>query len=203
MDGNDLDDERLLELLLAALDQNFALLVTKFQERLLRFACRLMRNQHDAEDIVQESFLSAYKALKNRPDQHRKTRLAAWLYTITLHKCRDHLGPRASQPPDPPISLYTPGLLEALDYKLYNNPQEQPEAVVEAIEIYEWTINKINELPDLARKVAFLYIIEDLDRGEIADLFRGISPNTIKTHVTRSQCRLRKEWKRHLEEGED
>src|SRR5258708_37844772 len=82
----DQDDEHLLSLLATDLDRHFRQLVLLYQQRLYSFALRLVSSPQDAEDIVQETFLRTYHALKSYPVLTvRALRLRQWLYTITLH----------------------------------------------------------------------------------------------------------------------
>ena len=59
--GSSLEDA-----LAADLDASFERLVDSFQDRLFSFACRLAGNREDAEEIAQDAFVRAYRALKTR-----------------------------------------------------------------------------------------------------------------------------------------
>src|SRR5437868_6836133 len=83
-------EEDLLTLLATDLDRHFRQLVLLYQQRLYSFALRLIGNPQDAEDIVQETFLRSYHALKSYPVlKVRAVRLRQWLYTITLNIFRN------------------------------------------------------------------------------------------------------------------
>src|SRR5713226_183994 len=83
-------DEQLLSLLATDLDYHFRQLVALYQQRLYSFALRLEGRPQDAEDIVQETFLRTYHALKSYPVLKVRTlRLRQWLYTITLNIFRN------------------------------------------------------------------------------------------------------------------
>ncbi len=83
-------DEQLLSLLATDLDYHFRQLVALYQQRLYGFALRLEGRPQDAEDIVQETFLRAYHALKSYPLlKVRALRLRQWLYTISLNIFRN------------------------------------------------------------------------------------------------------------------
>src|SRR5437660_5426440 len=83
--------------LAADLDAAFESLVRTFQDRLFSFARRLSRNREDAEEVTQDTFVRAYRALKTYPgDRIRALALQAWLYRITLNVARNRLrGKRA------------------------------------------------------------------------------------------------------------
>ena len=72
------------------LDGTFERLVRDYQDRLYSFACRLARNPEDAEEIAQDAFVRAYRALKTYPAERiRALSLKAWLYQITLNTARN------------------------------------------------------------------------------------------------------------------
>src|SRR5688572_25900883 len=84
------DDERLASRLASDLDASFEDLVQAFQDRLFGFALRLTGRAQDAEDVTQDAFVRAYRALERYPTEQRRTlQLKAWLYRITLNVVRN------------------------------------------------------------------------------------------------------------------
>src|ERR1700692_3116189 len=72
--------------------ENFERIVDDYQRRLYGFALRMTGNREDAEEIVQDAFVRAYRALgKMSPEQRAELRLQPWLYTITLNVTRNRL----------------------------------------------------------------------------------------------------------------
>ena len=71
---------------------DFEAIVDDYQRRLYGFALRMTGNREDAEEIVQDAFVRAYRALgKMSPEQRADLRLQPWLYTITLNVTRNRL----------------------------------------------------------------------------------------------------------------
>ena len=68
--------------------QAFGLLVTKYQRKLARLVSRLIWNSSDVEDVVQESFIRAYRAL---PDFRNDSAFYTWLYRIGVNSAKDWL----------------------------------------------------------------------------------------------------------------
>src|SRR5262245_58545128 len=63
-------------------------LVSRYQLRLFRFACRLLHDRAEAEDALQETFVRAFRALPTyRPDGF----FSSWIYRIALNECRRRL----------------------------------------------------------------------------------------------------------------
>src|SRR5712691_11400275 len=82
--------EELSTCLAEDLESYFEQLMQTYQHRLYAFALRQVGNAQDAEDIVQETFLRAYHALKNYPASRIRTlQLRQWLYKITLNVFRN------------------------------------------------------------------------------------------------------------------
>src|SRR2546428_13437090 len=73
----------------------FERLVREYQDRLYSFAHRLTGNSEDAEEIAQDAFVRAYRAMKTYPTERIRTlSLKAWLYRITLNVARNRMRAR-------------------------------------------------------------------------------------------------------------
>src|ERR1700693_3640144 len=85
--------EAALEAALAEdLEGCFERLVREYQDRLYSFAHRLAGNPQDAEEIAQDAFVRAYRAMKTYPPERiRALSLKAWLYQITLNVARNRM----------------------------------------------------------------------------------------------------------------
>src|SRR5687767_11764214 len=84
--------DTLVEHLAIDLDGSYEQLVRVFQDRLYSFAHRLCGNREDAEEVAQDAFVRAYRALKTWPAARiRSLALQAWLYRITLNVARNRL----------------------------------------------------------------------------------------------------------------
>ncbi len=181
----DQDEEDLLSLLATDLDRHFRQLVILYQQRLYSFALRLEGSPQDAEDIVQETFLRTYHALKSYPVlKVRALRLRQWLYTITLNIFRNRQRKPEHQSMPLDISEDSP-LLEIEDPSL--GPDE---------EAYwrEWRRELEMQLASLAeryRVAVTLYYFEDLSYVEIAELLNQ-PVGTVKAHVHRALRQLHK-----------
>jgi len=92
--GNtEISQEQALEAALANdIDGSYEHLVRRYQDRLYSFALRLTGNNEDAEEVAQDAFVRAYRALRRYPAERiRAMRLKAWLYRITLNVARNRL----------------------------------------------------------------------------------------------------------------
>jgi len=108
-------DRELVERARAGEREAFDLLVARYQRRLLRLVLRLLRDQAEAEDVVQETFLKAYRAL---PRFRGDAAFYTWLYRIALNGARNAIlrrrqrgashGVAPSQLPAPAPEIGTP-----------------------------------------------------------------------------------------------
>jgi len=171
----------------AQVDAYYEQLVSTYWPPLHAFILRRTRSPQDAEDIVQEAFLHAYYALERYSLQQVRTLQARpWLYKITWNVYRNYIS--RSKPPVA-VSLDT----KAADFLLDLNDewQERPEAIYEKGERRRELETLVETLPEPYREVIGLYYFDDLSHQEIADLLNR-PVGTIKTHVHRGLCMLRK-----------
>ncbi len=167
--------------------EGFEHVVEDYQRRLYGFALRMTGNREDAEEIVQDAFVRAYRALaKMDSEQRAELRLQPWLYTITLNVTRNRL--RSKRP--------TAVALDALadPDALLNETQEgpdQPEAIIERGADMVLVEQALLQLPMHLRAAATLRFIEGRSHPEIAEILDQ-PIGTVKSHVHRAVRILRR-----------
>lgn len=86
------EDDRLIAAAQRGDDAAFVRLVERHQEAIFRFCCRWLRQEEDAREAAQDTFVRAYLAL----DRYRKQgQVSTWLFQIALNQCRDRLKSRS------------------------------------------------------------------------------------------------------------
>jgi RNA polymerase sigma-70 factor (ECF subfamily) len=167
--------------------ENFETVVDEFQRRLYGFALRMTGNREDAEEIVQDAFVRAYRALsKMDAAQRAELRLQPWLYTITLNVTRNRL--RSKRPTNVALdSLADP---DALLNETQEGP-DQPEAIVERGSDMALVEQALLQLPMHLRAAATLRFIEGRSHPEIAEILDQ-PIGTVKSHVHRAVRILRR-----------
>ena len=167
--------------------ENFEDVVEDYQRRLYGFALRMTGNREDAEEIVQDAFVRAYRALaKMDPEQRAELRLQPWLYTITLNVTRNRL--RSKRPTSVALdSLADP---DALLNETQEGP-DQPEAIVERGADMVLVEQALLQLPMHLRAAATLRFIEGRSHPEIAEILDQ-PIGTVKSHVHRAVRILRR-----------
>lgn len=174
------------------LDGSFERLVLVYQERIFRFALRLLGNPEDAEEIAQDTFVRAYHALAGY-ERRRIEQLAlrSWLYAITLNLVRNRRrGKRLTQVSlDGPANGMVPLDIMATDH------DHQPVARAEAMETGAMLAAAIVRLPLRYRAAVVLRLIEDLPYQEISRTLNQ-PVGTIKANVHRGRELLQQDLTR-------
>src|SRR5690606_11887908 len=91
-------DQRLVERAQAGDKQAFDLLVTKYQRKLGRLLSRFIRDPAEVEDVAQEAFVKAYRAL---PSFRGDSAFYTWLYRIGINTAKNHLSASGRRPSSP------------------------------------------------------------------------------------------------------
>ena len=162
----------------------FARMVESFSAKIYRLALKMLRNQQDAEDTLQETFIKAYKAL---PQFEGRSSLSTWLYRIATNEALMHL--RRVQPhqisvEQPSDDEEQPAPLEIVDWCCL------PEGELMSAEARVNLEHVIEELPHSLRVVFLLRDIEGLSTRETADVLE-LSEGAVKTRLSRARLQLR------------
>ncbi len=167
--------------------ERFERIVDDYQRRLYGFALRMTGNREDAEEIVQDAFVRAYRALgKMSPEQRAELRLQPWLYTITLNVTRNRL--RSKRPANVALdALADPDAL----LRDSNEGPAQPESIVERNTEVALVERALMQLPMHLRAAATLRFIEGRSHPEIAEILHQ-PIGTVKSHVHRAVRILRR-----------
>jgi RNA polymerase sigma-70 factor (ECF subfamily) len=140
----------------------FDLLVLKYQHKVVKLVARLLRDPTEAEDVAQEAFVKAYRALGSfRGDSAFYT----WLYRIAVNTARNAIASRQRRPLD-----YEAELSESEQSNLASRLRhtDTPEATVLSEEIRQTVNEAIEQLPEDLRTAIVLREVEGLSYEEIA-----------------------------------
>jgi RNA polymerase sigma-70 factor (ECF subfamily) len=182
--GQPESDSELVARLKSGDDTAFEAVVRMHGGRLLSVARRLLGNDEDARDTVQEAFLRAYKAIHTF---EARAQLSTWLHRIVVNTALMSLRRRRRQP------------TESLDDLLPNfvsdghqavASRDWSDALLERKETAALVREAIAKLPDQYREVLVLRDIEDRDTAEAAELL-GTTPNAVKVRLHRARQALR------------
>jgi RNA polymerase sigma-70 factor (ECF subfamily) len=183
-----LEDEQLVKCLAADLDASFDVLVLTYQTRLFGFALRLTGNPQDAEEIAQDAFVRAYRALQGYPcERVMLLALRPWLFRIALNVARNRARGRrlrlvrlAEQDGEPRDEAAT----------LLANAHDGPEAAAERAALAAQLAALVAALPPRYRAAVVLRHVEGLSYREVADVL-GQPIGSAKANVHRGVQLLR------------
>jgi RNA polymerase sigma-70 factor (ECF subfamily) len=184
---SDAEEASLLARLRAGDDAAFESLVRRETPRLLLLARRLLGNEADAQDAVQEAFVSAFNALG---DFHGESRLATWLYRITVNAAlmkRRSKARRREREIDTLLPQFGPGGHHVEPPSTWTEPAS---AEAERAESQALVRRSIDQLPDTYRTILILRDIQELETDEVARHL-GISSNAVKIRLHRARQALR------------
>lgn len=175
-----LEDAQLVRETLAGSQASFQLLVERYQARLFALTRHYTRNLVEVEDIVQDSFLKAFRRLDSF--DHRSS-FYTWLYRIAVNTILDTLKRRGRSPVqtvEDPELMVRPGPVQGLG----------PSAGLEREEIVRITQEVLDQLPEIFRTVLVLREFDGLAYQEIADVL-GISIGTVESRLFRARARFK------------
>lgn len=179
-----MDDTQLTERLARDLDGSFEDLVHAHVDRCYATALRVLGNPHDAEEVVQDALVRAYRALAGyEPERIRELRLRAWLATIIVNLCRNRT--RRHVPPTTPLApLIEAGAEPATD------AATDPAGLAVLADQRERLGALLAALPERYRVPVVLRHVDDLSYAELS-LVLGRPEGTLKAQVHRGLALLR------------
>ena len=165
-------------------DDAFEAIVRAHGGRLLSVARRLLGNDADAQDAVQDAFIRAFKAIHTFEG---RAQLSTWLHRIVVNTALMKLRQRRRHPEDSMDELLP-------DFQSDGHQtvasRDWSDAVLERKETAALVRDAIARLPDQYREVLVLRDIEDHDTAETAELL-GTTPTAIKVRLHRARQALR------------
>jgi RNA polymerase sigma-70 factor (ECF subfamily) len=178
------DAPRFLDRLRAGDAPAFEELVMTYQHRVFGVALRMLGSRAEAEDVAQEAFVRAYRALGAfRGD----AKLSTWLYAITSRLCLNRLASGERR-----MARQGEGALLRL-----SDAGPRPDAALERRELETALGRAIAELPEDRRIVVVLRDIEGLSYEEIAQVLE-LELGTVRSRLHRARAELKEKLERFL-----
>jgi RNA polymerase sigma-70 factor (ECF subfamily) len=173
----------------------FGPLVQRYQPRVFSLVYHLVRRRDEVEDLAQEIFIKAFRAIRSYNFQ---SSFATWLSRIATNHCYDYLRhERASR-----VSFYWQ-MGEDSQRELETNAESQPE---QALNHEEQTVLKdlvdklLDRAPENDRKILLLKELQDYSVEEIAEIL-NLKPTTVKVRLHRARKRMLEDLRQWREEN--
>ncbi len=170
----------------------FDTLVNRYASDVYALLLRITEDAKEAEDLMQETFLSALKAIeKFRGEADLKT----WLFRIAINNAKNRFRWWKRRKREKTVSLDAPvGASETPLSETFSSNFNTPEENVLQKEREKVLIGALNSLPEIFREAVILCDIEGLSYEEIAATLE-INPGTVKSRIARGREELRKKLK--------
>lgn len=167
----------------------FDTLVTRYANDVYALLVRITEDAKEAEDLMQETFLSALKAVhKFRGEADLKT----WLFRIAINHSKNRFRWWKSRKREKTVSLDAPvGMSETPLSETVSSDFNSPEENVLQREREKVLLKALSELPEIFREAVILCDIEGLSYEEIAETLE-INLGTVKSRIARGRDELRK-----------
>ncbi|PRQ05349.1 ECF RNA polymerase sigma factor SigW [Enhygromyxa salina] len=194
------EEREIIEGMRAGDDRAFERMVRAHVGPLRAVALRLLQNPADADDAVQEAFLSAFRNFDSfRADARLKTWLHRIVVNVALQRLRRHKRQIARGAEIVDISELLPRFADNGFPEHFHRPWVQTsEELAARAQTREQVRQMIDKLPDNYRTVLILRDIEELDTAETAELLE-LTPGTVKVRLHRARQALRNLLERELE----
>lgn len=173
-------DQLLVERVQQGDKRAFDLLVLKYQHKIISVVHRYMRDPADVNDVVQEAFIKAYRAL---PNFRGESAFYTWMYRIAINTAKNDLISKGRRPPSSDVDM------EDAEYYAGNDnlhDVDTPENNLFRDELQEAVHGVIRGLPDDLRTAVTLREMEGLSYEEIADIME-CPVGTVRSRIFRAR----------------
>ena len=150
-------------------------------------ALSYMKNEADAEDVVQEAFIRAFRKLSSF---RAESKFSTWLISITINEARTRLRRQALVRMEPLDQL--PDQDKSVSPALLRDWREIPSEAVERQEVRNLIQRVVEQLPNIYRQVFLLRDVEELTTSETAETL-NISIPSVKVRLHRARMMLQKQ----------
>jgi len=173
-DTKELKDEQIVEIVRTSDKELYREIITRYQDKLLRYALYLIRDKEKAADAVQESFI---KAFINLNAFNLKMKFSSWIYRIVHNQAINIINKNKKELP----------LLDNVDFDSGKNTEFD----LSKKEIKERVDKCINQIPMMYSEPLSLYYLEEKSYEEISDILR-LPVSTVGTRINRAKSIMKK-----------
>lgn len=176
--GDALSDSEVIRRVLAGETALFELLMRRHNQRIYRTVRGIVRDESEAEDVMQQAYINAYTHLR---DFEERATFATWMTRIAMNEAFARVRPRPLRVADD---------LDDKTIEQIRSAAPDPEQQLAAAELQRFVETEIAALPESYRIVLMMREVEGLDTKEVAECL-GVSEDVIKTRLYRAREILR------------
>ena len=177
--NHDIDDNALIRQICNGDTSAYKIFINRYQKLVIHIVYRMVSQQQDREDLVQDVFVNAYRALSKF---RFESQISTWLGKIAYHICLNHLQKKK-------VPLLDDSMEGSLtEYSL--DGQKLPDDLIADKDFYDKIHSEVENLPPLYRTIVTLYHLEQFSYKEIADILQ-LPEGTVKSYLYRARGQLR------------
>ena len=173
----------------------FDMLVRKYQHKVVKLVTRYLRDPADAEDVAQEAFIKAYRAI---PQFRGDSAFYTWLYRIAINTAKNAIVSRDRSPIDFDLDLQNVEESNSMQARLAD--AETPESLLQTEEIRDTVNRAIEALPEDLRTAIVLRELEGLSYEDIAQAM-DCPVGTVRSRIFRAREAIDKRLSEVFEGG--
>lgn len=158
----------------------FDLLFARYQHKILNLVGRYLRDPQDVEDVTQEAFIKAFRAL---PRFRGDSAFYTWLYRIAINTAKNHLVARSRRPPATDVDVEDAQFMDGADLL---REGEDPESALARDELSAAIDEAIGGLPDDLRSAVTLREFDGLSYEQIAEIM-DCPVGTVRSRIFRAR----------------
>lgn len=196
MKGADDTDQQLVKRVQRGDKRAFDLLVLKYQHKILSLVSRYIRDSDEMQDVAQEAFIKAYRAL---PKFRGDSAFYTWLYRIAINTAKNHLVARGRRPPSSDVDVDES---EQYDGQSVLREIENPENMLFGEELRRVVESAIRALPEDLRTALTLREFDGLSYEDIAAVM-DCPVGTVRSRIFRAREAIDRQVKMQVNGGSE
>ena len=178
-------DKQLVERVRRGDKRAFDLLILKYQHKIISIVGRYLGDQNDVQDVSQETFIKAYRAI---PNFRGESAFYTWLYRIAVNTAKNHLVSKSRRPPNIDVDI-DDGEFQSNSAVLRDN--ESPQASLATSQMEQVIFRSIENLPSELRIAVTLREFDGLSYDEIAKIM-NCPVGTVRSRIFRAREAIEK-----------
>ncbi|MFA7673088.1 MAG: sigma-70 family RNA polymerase sigma factor [Clostridia bacterium] len=181
-------EEQLIKMIVEGDNEAFGVIIEKYQNKAYAIALRILQNHDDALDAVQDSFIKAFRNMKQFNFQ---SSFNTWLYRIVTNTSLDLYRKNKKYIYDIPFDKPITNEDDDDYYIQVEDEKSNIEAIVEKKDTVSLVNHAISMLPDDFKEIVILFDIEQLSLNEVSEILK-IPLGTVKSRLFRAREKLAK-----------